>query len=524
MSMINAVVYARYSSHGQTEQSIEGQLHDAYDFAAREGYTIIGEYIDRALTGRSDNRADFQRMIADSAKRQFSVVLVWKLDRFARNRYDSAIYKAKLKKNGVRVISVKENLTDTPEGIILEGMLESMAEYYSANLSVNVKRGQRETLAKGRFCGGPVPLGYKAVDGKLVHDEKTVPLVRHVFEQYASGVPKKEIVDELTKRGVKSPRGAVLSATSFQTMLTNPVYIGKYTRAGVVYENCAEPIISEELFNKVQLRLAARKRAPAALRAKEEYLLQGKAFCGHCGAKMTGESGKSGSSNTMYHYYSCVNRKKHHVCKKKNERKYPAETYVVERTLAYVLAPNNITRIAKRVVEEYDKEFAASKIAEMERAVARMDHELNKLVDALIEAPKAAHKRIYEKMENLEVQKADLEQDLAKQRIASGIRYTQHEVIAWIKQFCKGDVNDPDFCKHIIDVFINSVYFYDDRITIFYNIRGGKSEIPPLSAIPAPSPESSDIKAYVPPNNLISEPQFIFANGVFGCIFPRWEE
>lgn len=498
MNTINAVVYARYSSHGQTEQSIEGQLHDAYDFAAREGYTIIGEYIDRALTGRSDNRADFQRMIADSAKHQFSVVLVWKLDRFARNRYDSAIYKAKLKKNGVRVISVKENLTDTPEGIILEGMLESMAEYYSANLSVNVKRGQRETLAKGRFCGGPVPLGYKAVDGKLVHDEKTVPLVRYVFEQYASGVPKKEIVDELTKRGVKSPRGAVLSATSFQTMLTNPVYIGKYTRAGVVYEDCAEPIITQELFDRVQLRLAARKRAPAALRAREEYLLQGKAFCGHCGAKMTGESGKSGSSNTMYHYYSCVNRKKHHICKKKNERKDPAETYVVERTLAYILAPDNITRIARRVVEEYDKEFASSKIAELERAVARMDHELNKLVDALIEAPKAAHKRIYEKMEALEVQKADLEQDLAKQKIASGIRYTQQEVTAWIKQFSKGDINDPDFRKRIIDVFINSVYFYDDRITIFYNIRGGKSEIPPLSAIPAPSPESSDIKAYVP--------------------------
>lgn len=521
MSTINAVIYARYSSHGQTEQSIEGQLHDAYDFAAREGYTIVGEYIDRALTGRSDNRADFQRMIADSAKHQFSVVLVWKLDRFARNRYDSAIYKAKLKKNGVRVVSVKENLTDSPEGIILEGMLESMAEYYSANLSVNVKRGQRETLAKGRFCGGPVPLGYKAIDGKLVPDEKTVPLVRYIFERYASGVPKKEIVNELTQRGIKSPRGAALSATSFQSMLANPVYVGKYTRAGVIYEDCAEPILTQDLFNRVQLRLAARKRSPAALKAKEEYLLQGKAFCGHCGAKMTGESGKSGSSNVVYYYYSCVNRKKHHVCKKKNERKYPAESYVVERTLAYILAPDNIVRIAKRVVEEYDKEFSSSKISEMERAIARMEHELNKLVDALIEAPKSAHKRIYEKMETLEAQKGDLEQDLTKQKIASGIRYTQQEVTAWIKQFCKGDINDPAFCKHIIDVFINSVYFYDDRIIIFYNIRGGKSEIPPLAAIQSATSESSDIKAHVPPNHLISEPMFIFVNGVFGCIFPR---
>ena len=190
---IYAATYCRYSSHGQTEQSIEGQLRDNYAFAEREGYTIVAEYIDRARTGRSDNRNDFQRMIADAAKKQFSVIIVWKLDRFARNRYDSAMYKARLKKYGVRVISATESLTDTPEGIILEGMLESMAEYYSANLSVNVKRGQRETVAKGKYCGGTIPYGYKTQDGKLVPDEKTAPVIRYVFEQYAQGTSKKEL-------------------------------------------------------------------------------------------------------------------------------------------------------------------------------------------------------------------------------------------------------------------------------------------------------------------------------------------
>ena len=175
---MNAVIYARYSSHGQTEQSIEGQLHDAYEFARREGYTIIGEYIDRARTGTNDNRDDFQRMIADAPKAQFQAVIVWKLDRFARNRYDSAIYKARLKKSGVRVISVKENITDRPEGIILEGLLESMAEYYSANLSQNVKRGLRETISKGFYCGGQIPYGYKTQDRRLVADEKTAPIIR----------------------------------------------------------------------------------------------------------------------------------------------------------------------------------------------------------------------------------------------------------------------------------------------------------------------------------------------------------
>lgn len=146
---LNAVIYARYSSHSQTEQSIEGQLHDCYAYAEKNRYRVIGEYIDRALTGTKDDRPDFQRMIKDAEKHQFQIVLVWKLDRFARNRYDSAMYKRILKKHGVRVVSVMENITESPEGIILEGMLEALAEYYSANLSENIRRGQQESIKKG---------------------------------------------------------------------------------------------------------------------------------------------------------------------------------------------------------------------------------------------------------------------------------------------------------------------------------------------------------------------------------------
>ena len=162
-----AVIYARYSSHSQTEQSIEGQLRDAYAWAKDHDITVVGEYIARALSAKSDDRPDFRRMIEDSARRQFALVIVWKLDRFARNRYDSAIYKAKLKRNGVRVVSVKENITDAPEGIILEGLLASMAEYYSATLSQHIKRGQRESTAQGLNCGGRTPTGFKNVNQHL---------------------------------------------------------------------------------------------------------------------------------------------------------------------------------------------------------------------------------------------------------------------------------------------------------------------------------------------------------------------
>ena len=160
------VIYARFSSHSQTEQSIEGQLRECYEYAKRQDLLVVAEYIDRALTGTTDKRPEFLRMIEDSKKKIFDYVLVYQLDRFARNRYDSANYKAKLKKNGVRVLSAKENITEDASGILIEGVLESMAEYYSAELSQKVKRGIRESYEKGYFIGGYGLFGYDIVDKK----------------------------------------------------------------------------------------------------------------------------------------------------------------------------------------------------------------------------------------------------------------------------------------------------------------------------------------------------------------------
>ena len=138
---MTGVIYARYSSDNQREESIEGQLRECQEFAKKNDITLLDPYIDRALSAKTDNRPDFQKMIKDSADKNFDIVLVWKLDRFARNRYDSATNKAKLKKNSVRVISAKENITDDASGILVEGVLESMAEYYSAELSQKIRRG-----------------------------------------------------------------------------------------------------------------------------------------------------------------------------------------------------------------------------------------------------------------------------------------------------------------------------------------------------------------------------------------------
>ena len=175
--MKNAVIYARYSSHRQDEQSIEGQLHVCHEYAKRQGFTVVGEYIDRAISGRSDDRPQFQQMIDDSRKKAWQYVIVYKLDRFARNRYDSAIYKHKLKQNGVKLLSAMEQIGDNPESIILEAVLEASAEYYSLELAQKVRRGRRESAAKGKFVGGGVPLGYRSENGYLVLDESRAPYV-----------------------------------------------------------------------------------------------------------------------------------------------------------------------------------------------------------------------------------------------------------------------------------------------------------------------------------------------------------
>ena len=157
---MNVVIYARYSSHNQQETSIEGQLKVCHEFCERNNYTVIHEYIDRAISGRTDNRPDFLQMIQDSASRHFDFIIVYQLDRFSRNRYDSAHYKNKLKKYGVRVLSARENINEYASGILMESVLEGMAEYYSAELSQKVKRGMEINASKCLCTGGNRTLGF----------------------------------------------------------------------------------------------------------------------------------------------------------------------------------------------------------------------------------------------------------------------------------------------------------------------------------------------------------------------------
>ena len=530
--VIKCAFYGRYSGHGQTEQSIEGQLRDCYEYAKREGYIIIEDYIDRAIRGATDDRPEFQRMIMDAKKRQFQYVIVWKLDRFARNRYDSAIYKHKLKQCGVKVLSAMESIGDGDESIILEAVLEASAEYYSLDLSKKVRRGVRETALKGGYIGGTCPIGYKNVNGIVVIDEERAPAIKYAFEQYAAGVSKREIFDELTAKGVKGVHGGDLRLTSFQSALKNPKYTGKYTlRNGIEMSNFPA-LISQELFDKVQARLKQKAHAPAASKAKERYLLQGKAFCGLCGTRLVGDGG-TGKLGKKYFYYACGNKKKLHNCIKLNEKKDFLEWYVVEQTINYVLTTERINIIAAAVVAEYDKEFNNEAVAALERRISKIDRDIKKAVEKMIHAEGiniVKHTEAF--VDEQTALKEDLEVDLSKLKIANGIRYTVDDIKLWLRQFCKGDLMDLDFRQKVIDVFINSVYLYDDKVVIFYNMRNGKQ----ISYIEVA--EAFD-ETNEPPNNggsggvRISKvmaghnspnpntPYFVIVNGVFGIVIYR---
>ena len=317
---MNIVIYARFSSHSQTEQSIEGQLRVCYEYAKANGHIVIGEYIDRAQSGTSDNRSDFQRMIEDSERHAFQGVLVYQLDRFARNRYDSAINKAKLKKNGVRVLSAKENITDDASGVLIEGVLESMAEYYSVELSQKIKRGM-EINAKKCLANGSNPgLGYRVnKDRTFSIDEEEAQIVREIFERYASGEVVADIIRDLNARQFKTSRGKEFNKNSISRILHNKRYIGYYLYKGTETPGGMPRIIDDDLFFRVQHLIEKNKAAPGRIRGKDEYLLTTKLYCGMCNAPMTGYGGTS-KSGKHYHYYMCNNAKKH-KCDKKSFRK-----------------------------------------------------------------------------------------------------------------------------------------------------------------------------------------------------------
>lgn len=472
---MKAVIYARYSSDNQREESIEGQLRECTAYCVKNDITILRTYIDRALSAKTDNRPDFQRMVKDSAKGLFDVVIVWKLDRFARNRYDSAHYKAQLRKYGVKVLSATENISEGPEGIILESMLEGMAEYYSAELSEKVIRGHTENALKCKYNGGTPTFGY-VIDKDMQYqlDPRTAPVVLEIFTRYDQGATMKEIMEEMRQKGVTTVRGKKIDLNFMARLLKNRKYIGEYSYREIVTPGGIPAIVPQDLFDRVQKRLAANRKAPARHKAEDDYLLTTKLFCGTCGAMMVGESGTSASKGRKYHYYRCVNTKKQKSCnaKHKSIRKTPIENAVVNAVMAKVMDDNFVEYIADTVMDIQTRESSVlpalrHQLEETERGITNM---LNAIQMGIINASTK------QRLDELEDRKADIELQIIQEEMKHPM-LTREDVTYWICRFRTLDVSKLEERRRLIDSFVNSVTVFDDYILITFNYKEGEERL-----------------------------------------------
>ena len=470
---MKAVIYARYSSDSQREESIEGQLRECTAFAEKNGITVLRHYIDRAYSAKTDNRPEFQSMIKDSGKRLFDIVIVWKLDRFARNRYDSARYKATLKKNGVKVVSATEIISEGAEGIILESVLEGYAEYYSADLSEKVIRGMTDNALKCKFNGGMMPIGY-VIDAEQHFriDPLTAPFVLEAFKRYDGGETISSIMNWLNEQGLTNTRGRKMTFNSVGHILHNRRYIGEFRYRDVIVPDGIPAIVPQNLFDRVQEKLAKNKKAPARHKAEDDYLLTTKLFCGYCGAYLCGESGTS-RTGKVHHYYKCVSvKKKRTECHKKPVRKEWIEDLVVGETMKMVMDDKAIEAIVSMLMDLQDRDNV--NVPLYEQQLYEADTAISNLLNAIQQG--ILTRSTKERLEELENRRDELENRLACEKLAKP-KVSAEFMTFWLHRFRKLDVRQKSHRKMLIDAFINAIFLYDDKMVITFNYKEGTKTI-----------------------------------------------
>ena len=463
---MRAVIYARYSSENQREESIEGQLRECYAFARKNDISVVGEYIDRAFSAKTDKRPDFQKMIKDSAKRNFDLVIVWKLDRFARNRYDSANYKAVLKRNGVKVMSATESISEGSEGILLESVLEGMAEYYSADLSEKVIRGHTENALKCKYNGGTLPIGYTTDKEQNYHiDPLTAPFVLEAYQNYDEGMTMSEIAAILNQHEVKNTRGGRISIDNVASLLKNRRYTGEYIYRDIVVPDGIPAIVPKDLFDRVQEKIAKNKKAPARHKAEDDYILTTKLFCGECKSLMVGESGTS-ATKQVYHYYKCVSAKKHTGCNMKPLRKAWIEDIVIEEIRKALNDDKLIDDIVHMFMEFQQKENTV--IPHLEHELAETEKAINNMLNAIEQGIITPMTK--KRLDALEEKHRNIETDIVKEKMNHPL-LTEEQVRFWFERMREYDITVLEQRKRLIDTFVNAIFVYNDRLLFTFNYK-----------------------------------------------------
>ena len=424
--------YARFSSDNQRAESIDAQLRAIREYCKQHKYIIVEEYVDEARSGTTDRRASFQRLIADSKKKSFDIVLVHKLDRFSRLRSDAAIYKRELKKNGVSIRSVLENPDDSPESIMLESVLEGMNEYYSQNLAREKMKGLKETAFQCKHTGGTPPLGYDIdeVSKRLILNEYEAETVKIIFDMYAKGYSYSPILERLHREGRKTKSGNDFRKNSHYGILTNPKYQGIYAfnRCSakdsngkrnthsykdnediIAIDGGCPQIIDKETYDTVQKRITENKHTGGKHIAKEVYLLSGKVFCADCGRAMVINRRRSGRNNDYIHItYRCPSRR--YSCSNKEVNREYLESYVVSLLEHEILNTKALNMINKSIKKLSTSDNRLHSLENIKRELVSVHTALQNIADAI--AAGLISESLTIKLNELEIQKMSLEQQL----------------------------------------------------------------------------------------------------------------
>lgn len=460
-------IYARYSAGpNQTDQSIEGQVADCQAYAERNGIQIVEIYADRHISGKSIvGRNEFQRMLHDAEQHRFECVIVWKIDRFGRDRQDIALSKMKLKKAGVRLLYAEESVPEGPEGIILESVLEGLAEYYSADLRQKIVRGMRETAKKGQYCGAPLPIGYTVDDEKhIIVDEEKAAVVREAFWMHNAGAQTKELVELFRKHGVTGQRGKPITQAVIYRMLRNEKYLGRFEIQGV--EILTDPIIDLATFEEAAKHFGT-PRNNAAGRAKVDYLLSCKCFCSYCGAMLNGESGTS-KTGKVYHYYKCGAKKRGEKCELKPIPRDHFEDRVIEATVEDMLTEDMIEKLTVRILEIQEQEDALDPAAAYRKQLDSNRKRQRNILDAIEEGTGA--RGLAGRLAELEAEEEELLVEIERAEMKKP-RLTSEAVGAWLRSFRNGDTKDAAFRQRLVDTFIARIEVRNGQAMIFYNIQ-----------------------------------------------------
>lgn len=461
----DAVIYARYSSHNQREASLEQQISQCRQYAERNGYKIIQVYQDAAISGRTDDRPAFKRMMHDARKELFGYIIAWKSNRIGRNMHQTLANMAKLSEYGVECLYVEEDFDDTAAGRFALRNMMNVNQFYSENMAEDITRGLMDNAQKCKV-NNRLPFGYKkGEDGKFAIDEPNAAIVRQVFERIRNGWTISDIKDDLNAKGVKTRDGNQWRYSSFDKMLQNEQYTGVYKYSGVRIEGGVPAIIEKAAFEEVQKILAQKKRARGKQRENADYLLTGKCFCGMCGSPMGALAGTS-RNGTKHCYYACNARRYEHTCNKHHVPKDELERLVAESIKEELCREGLIDNI----VANYEK---VQELAKEESKLNSLQADLdatNKSLDNIMKAIEAGlfNEVTKARMDELIETRRDIEDAMRLEKAATEIA-TPEEVRKWLERLRDGDVEKPEYMKELIRVFVKAVYVYDDKITIQYH-------------------------------------------------------